>query len=94
MADSPSRHAGDYSPSVTAERKKGHFCVAAQLICFLVWNGIGNGDLAWKMTTATDNSHSGLELSVYPQIFRILKNSPYNESGGGGRAFRALHVRE
>lgn len=55
--------------------------MAAKLICFLVWNGIGNGDLAWKMTTATDNIHSGLELSVYLQIFTTHKKSPYNESG-------------
>lgn len=55
--------------------------MAAKLICFLVWNGIRNGDLAWKMTTAPDNNHSGLELSVYPQIFATHKNSPYNECG-------------
>lgn len=55
--------------------------MAAKLICFLVWNRIGNGDLAWKMTTATDNNHSGLERSVYPQIFTIHKNSRQNESG-------------
>lgn len=63
------------------KKKKGHFCVAAELICFLLWNGIANGDLAWKMTTATDNNHSGLELSVYLQIFKIHKNSLHNESG-------------
>lgn len=55
--------------------------MAAKLICFLVWNGIGNGDLAWKMTTATDNNHSGLEMSVYPQIFTTHKKSLYNECG-------------
>lgn len=65
----------------TKKKKRGHFCVAAKLICFLVWNGIGNGDLDWKMTPATDNNHSGLELSVYPQIFTINKSSLCNEHG-------------